>query len=294
MKFNIVQFTMNANITYLIHDPIRTLLYALEDLGHEVTFHQNQLSADCINILVLGCRMNRQMVEYIIKSKIQYIVYQTEVFSEMGLNYFQESNIPKDHNIAIQSQYLLLLKHAITVWECFDFNREYLQAHDIPSQIIHHGYVPQLEGLSNKTPLYDVCFFGSLTEYRKNVLKELHKRNIEIKVLGTDPPFVRDELLRISKINLSIRANENTMSHIPHFRILTALYHNTITISEYAKGQAWLEPMMTYVEPNIDQLVDCVEQVLKDGTYDQQALEYKTHFQSQPMVDIMRALLQVL
>ena len=96
----------------------------------------------------------------------------------------------------------------------------------------------------------------------------------------------------MSKINLSIRANADTMSHIPHFRILTALYHNTMTITEYAKGQEWLEPMMTYVDPNINDLVDMVETVLSDGSYEQKALEYKEVFQSRPMVDIMRDLLK--
>ena len=144
--------------------------------------------------------------------------------------------------------------------------------------------------MKNKVNLYDVCFFGSITNYRQSVLKELHRRKINIKVLGAEPPFVRDELLRMSKINLSIRANENTMSHIPHFRILTALYHNTMTITEYAKGQEWLEPMMTYVEPNIIGLVNMVEQVLNEGTYEQKAMEYKGVFQSRPMVDIMRGI----
>ena len=96
----------------------------------------------------------------------------------------------------------------------------------------------------------------------------------------------------MSKINLSLRANTDTLSHIPHFRILTALYHNTMTITEYAKGQEWLEPMMTYVDPNVNDLVDMVEQTLSDDSYDQKAMKYKEVLKSRPMTEIMRELVK--
>ena len=294
MKFNIVQSTRKASITYLIHDPVRTLMHSIEALGHDVTFHQDHFIVDRINIIVLGFRLSEKMVNRLIESKIQYIVYQTEVFSEHGVNYIKEWLAKSVVNIHLQEVYLRLLKNALAVWECFDFNQKFLLERGINSQIIHHGYVPQLEGQPKKGNLYDVCFFGSMTDYRQEILKAMHKRGINIHVLGAGPPFVRDELLRMSKINLSIRANADTMSHIPHFRILTALYHNTMTISEYAKGQQWLEPMMTYVDPNIEDLVNMVEQVLNEGTYEQKAIEYKRVFQSKPMVDIMRELLDTL
>ena len=293
MKFNIVQSTMESNVTYLIHDPIRTLMCSLEGLGHDVTFHQDHFLKDRINIIVLGFRMNEKMVDRLILTKLPYIIYQTEVFTDKGVNYIKEwtDKVPTV-NIHRQNVYLRLLKNAIAVWECFDFNQRFLDDQGINSQIILHGYIPQLEGLPNKKNLYDVCFFGSVTNYRQGILKEMKKRKMNIKVLGIDPPFVRDEVLRMSKINLSLRANTDTLSHIPHFRILTALYHNTMTITEYAKGQEWLEPMMTYVDPNVNDLVDMVEQTLSDDSYDQKAMEYKEVLKSRPMTDIMRGLVK--
>ena len=38
MKFNIVQSTRKASITYLIHDPVRTLMHSIESLGHASPF----------------------------------------------------------------------------------------------------------------------------------------------------------------------------------------------------------------------------------------------------------------
>lgn len=291
MKFNIVQMTQNALITYLIHDPVRTLLYALEALGHDVTFHQNQFLKDRINIVVTGYRMPEELIHRIIRLKIPYIVYQTEVFSEQGLNFIPNLG-SMTYGLHIQGLYLKLLEKSLMVWECFEFNRTFLQQHGIASEIITHGYIPQLEGGPKKEPLYDVCFFGSLTKYRTQVFSELKKLSVSVKVLGLEPPFVRDELLRCSKINLSLRANDTTMSHIPHFRILTALYHNTMTISEYAKGQEWIEPMMHCVEPDPKRLVEDILSILEGEVYTAKVEQYKNHFQRQPMTDIVQRLVK--
>ena len=88
MKFCIVQMTAGATggITYLIHDPIKMLLYSLESLGHDVIFQENNISKSHINILVTSYRMNLRQVQALKRHDVQYIVYQTEIFSEKGLN----------------------------------------------------------------------------------------------------------------------------------------------------------------------------------------------------------------
>ena len=113
MKFNIVQSTLNSQITYLIHDPIRTLMYSLEALGHDVTFHQNQFLVDRINIVVLGFRMNEKLIDRIIRTKVPYIIYQTEIFSDKGINYIKEWVERESENIHRQNVYLRLLKNAL-------------------------------------------------------------------------------------------------------------------------------------------------------------------------------------
>ncbi len=290
MKFNIVQYTQHANITYLIHDPVQTILYALEDLGHDVVFQQDQLMTDRYNILVTGVRLDESYVNSIVKSQVPYIVYQTEVFSEYGLNYI-DSSMDKNFRIDRQNTYLKLLRNASMVWECFDFNQEFLKTKGIESTIIHHGYQPRLEGYPKKTILFDVCFFGSLTPYRKKILKALYQQNVRVKLLGCNPPLIRDEVLRSSKINLSLRANETTMSHIPHFRILTGLYHNTMSVSENALGQEWLEPMMMCVEPGFDNIVQGIFTALNNDSYEMHAKQFKDHFMAYPMINYMERLI---
>ena len=287
MKFAIVQVTQDRPVYYLLHDALRTLCYTLEDLGHDVIVQRNSLSRDRINIIAIGNRFSLSEINALIKQKIPYVVYQTEVFSSLGLNYV--TRLSTEFCLDRQRRYLLLLKHATMIWECFDFNQAYLKKLGIESHLIYHGYIPELEGRKKKKELdVDVCFFGSLTEYRKTVLKQLVKKGISVKVLYVEPPFMRDDLLRRSKINLSIRANTNNMSHLPHFRILTGLYQNTMTISEEARGQEWLEGMVDLVPP--EEFVEHVMTVLNEGTYLDKVESFKAKFKSQPMTSFMENL----
>ena len=47
------------------------------------------MAKDRVNIIALGERLTMQDIDKIIASKVPYIVYQTEVFTDNGLN-FQE------------------------------------------------------------------------------------------------------------------------------------------------------------------------------------------------------------
>ena len=288
MKFNLVQVVKDTKMYYLIHDPLRALLYSLESLGHDVIVQKDTMSKDRVNIISLGERLTMQDIDKIIASKVPYIVYQTEVFTDEGLN-FQEG-LTKEFCVEKQERYLKLCRNALMVWECFDFNQKYLQNLGIESHIIYHGYHPKLEGLPKKEKLdIDICFFGSITPYRIQVLQKLAKKKINVSILQFEPPLFRDETLRRSKINLSIRANDTTMSHLPHFRVLTALYHNTMTISEQARGQDWMKDMMEMVP--IDDFVESVASALSSKEYEEKAMIHKKELMRYPMTEFMKPLI---
>ena len=291
MKFNLVQIVKNKELYYLIHDPLRSLLYTLESLGHDVIVSKDTLMKDRINIIALGLRFSKQEMDAIINSKVPYIIYQTEVFTPQGLNYLYTG--PIQASLDLQDRYINLCRNALMVWECFDFNQQFLQTIGIESHIIYHGYHPQLEGLPKKKELdIDLCFFGSLTNYRKQVLQKLRKRKFSIAVLQLEPPLFRDEVLRRSKINLSIRANDTTMSHLPHFRVLTGLYFDTMTISERGRGQDWMQGMMKMVDADV--FVDEIASTLASKEYLEKGLLYKENLKRHPMTDFMEPLLSEL
>lgn len=288
MKFNLVQVAKEAKMYYLIHDPLRSLLYSLESLGHDVIVQKDTMAKDRVNIIALGERLTIQDIDKIIASKVPYIVYQTEVFTDNGLN-FQEG-VTKEFCLEKQERYLKLCRHATMIWECFDFNQKYLQNLGIESHTIYHGYHPRLEGLPKKKTLdIDVCFFGSLTPYRLKVLRKLVKKKLNVSILQWEPPLFRDETLRRSKINLSIRANDTTMSHLPHFRVLTALYHNTMTVSEQGRGQDWMQDMMEMVPEN--DFVESVVSALSSNEYEEKAMIHKKELMRYPMTEFMKPLI---
>ena len=287
MKFNIVQIIQDAVVSHLIHDPIRLLLYTLEDLGHDVVVNKDIFMKDRINIVVIGTRLSEVAIDTLIKHKVPYVIYQTEVFSDKGLNYQPIINI--EQTLEWQRVYLKFLRGALMIWECFDFNQEYLQKIGIESHLIYHGYHRLLEGQPKKQDLdIDVVFFGTRTPYREQVLKTIKQRGISLMVLQHDGPLFRDEVLRRAKINLSIRANDETMSHLPHFRVFTGLYHNTMTVSEHAKGQDWMVGLVNLVPPQ--EVATRLQELLKSKEYIPLAQQYRQAFLARPMEEYMKDL----
>ena len=122
MKFNLVQVVKDTKMYYLIHDPLRALLYSLESLGHDVIVQKDTMSKDRVNIISLGERLTMQDIDKIIASKVPYIVYQTEVFTDEGLNF--QVGLTKQFCMEKQERYLKLCRNALMVWECFDFNQK--------------------------------------------------------------------------------------------------------------------------------------------------------------------------
>ncbi len=294
MRINIVQITNSTHVMfsllyYLCHDLVRLLIYSMEDLGHDVIFNKDKFVPDRLNIIVTGYLMNIKEVEHLKKSGIKYIVYQAEILTPLGLN---NDNLEKSHlSLIVQNNYLNLLQGAITVWDCFDFNRQYLLEKGIQSSLIRHGYHPEMEGRAKKEEQdIDVVFFGSVTNYRNVILKKLHKEGLQIKVLNFEPPAMRDDALRRAKVNLSIKANPTNMAHLPHSRVMTGLYLNTMTVSDPVYGQDWLHPMIDIVET--ENITTHINQIIQDGTYRTKSVEYKKMYMQYKMVDIMRPIMQ--
>jgi hypothetical protein len=266
-------------------------MFSLEDLGYDVIFQKDTFEPDCLNLIVTGYNLQPNEVVYLRQKKIPYMVYQAEIFTPMGLNNDNPQLVQQ--LLATQNTYLALLEGAIHVWECFKFNQVFLQERGIVSSFMHHGYHPALEGRIKKVNQdVDVVFFGTHTEYRREVFKQLLKEGLSLKILMFEPPAMRDDALRRAKVNLSIRANPTTMAHLPHSRIMTGLYHNTLTVSDPVYGQDWLHPMMDIVPT--EELTGYIQQIIQDGTYKQKSETYSQMYREHLMVDFMRPLMEEL
>ena len=296
MNINIVQVTNKSNplmsvMYYLCHDLVRSLIFSLEDLGHNVIFQKDIFHPTWLNIVVTGFNTDPRTLERLKINNIKYIVYQAEIFSNMGLNN-DNPDLVKEY-LMVQEQYLELLKSAIHVWDCFKFNQVFLKQRGIKSSFIRHGYHPGLEGREKKQNLdVDVVFFGSFTDYRKQILKRLYSEGLNMKILNFEPPTMRDDALRRAKVNLSIRANPTTMAHLPHSRIMTGLYFHTMTVSDPVYGQEWLHPMMDIV--STEDITSYVTEIIKDGSYKTKSDEYSQMYRQHLMTDIMSLLMEEL
>jgi hypothetical protein len=293
VKINIVQVTNKKKIElslmyYLCHDLVKVLLYTLEDLGHDVLFQKDQFDPSCLNIVVTGYHLLPGDIAALKKHGVPYVVYQAEIFSDMGLNNDNPDWV--DEKTKIQHHYLNLIEGAIHTWDCFQFNQVFLKARGFESSHITHGYHPQLEGMPKKPEQdIDVVFFGSHTDYRLEIFKQLQKEGLKLKILKFEPPTMRDDALRRAKVNLSIKANSTTMAHLPHSRVMTGLYLNTLTVSDPVYGQEWLFPMIDIVPT--EQITAHIVQIIQDGSYATKAKQYKELYMQHKMIDIMRPLM---
>jgi hypothetical protein len=252
----------------------------------------NKPSPDRINILVTSYRLNDATCNKLVTSGVPYVVYQTEVLSPHGINVVHTS----DGVLGVGTQrdlqrYLALLSNATMVWECFGFNQSFMENFKIRADLIRHGYHPDLEGRPRKKEIdYDFLFFGSLTPYRKQVLKNYNQT--ELRILTLEPPMFRDQVLRGSKVNLSVRAHSSGMTHLPHFRVLTGLYHDTVTVAEFCSEQEWMKDMVIMVQP--EEFLETTKRVASTDEWRDLASDFKKRFVQRPMVRYMEPLIEEL
>ena len=281
MKFAIVQLaTPQTQFLHVLHDPMRSLLFALEDLGHDVIVDKNQFHPDRINILINALCLHKDTISALIAGNIDYVIWQTEALSDQGIN-LCSGKTPEDlkglGDKNTLRQYLIVLAHARMIWECFIFNQNWLQKTQIKADLLQFGYHPGLETRPKKeNPDIDMLFFGSLTDYRSRILKDRYEKG-ELKICTTDPNLMRDEQLRRSKINLALRADDRYLTHNNSLRIHTALYANVMSVAENCEELEYMNDMCLLVAP--ENVFPTCEKLLKTGEWKDLTIEHKKAFQ---------------
>ena len=131
MKFAIIQLaTPKTKFLHVLHDPMRSLLFALEDLGYDVVVDKNHFYPDRVNILINSCCLHQDTVAALIQGNIDYVIWQTEALSDQGINICSGKG-PNDliglGDKEALKQYLVALAYSRMNWECFIFNQEWLK-----------------------------------------------------------------------------------------------------------------------------------------------------------------------
>jgi hypothetical protein len=296
MKFVLVQITKpNQKIYYLNHDPFRSILYTLEDMGHDCVVTRNVFIPGRINIILNPFDIDDETLHKLLTSNIDYVVYQTEILSNEGINnvHLRDGRKITLGGIKELKRYLVLLARSRMIWECFGFNQRFLASKRIMADLIRHGYCPALEGRERTCePSVDMIFFGSISDYRANILNQIRNLKHSVYVLDMEPPYYRDNQLRNAKLNLSIRFSDHAMNHLPHFRVLTGLYQNRMTLAEYCPEQAWMEDIVMMVPP--EDFIQTSLSIIETGEWRDRAVEYKKNFKQMPMEQYIKPLVDEL
>ena len=172
--------------------------------------------------------------------------------------------------------------------EVFPFNQAYLAKYNIQSILFPVGYHHTLENEVQEEKEIDLCFFGSMSDYRERVLELLQENELSCSLISLQHNFFRDSELSRAKINLGLPFNNDTMSHISPFRVYTGLYNGCMTLSVDCKSTPGVDGLLEYVPE--EQLVPRIKQLLGSGEHQKLQETFKERFKKRNMTLMMKRL----
>ena len=293
MKFALVScFNENNFFHYYLSEHMRLFYAALTELNIDVVVLNNKLAEDRTNILFSVLRSSPLFLKQILTSEADYVIYQPEILTPKGVNYREEkSSLNNDEVESLRSLfvYLALLSRARLVLEVFPFNQTYLATYNIQSLLFPVGYHHTLENKVEEEKELDLCFFGSMSDYRERLLTLLTENDISCSLISLQHNFFRDSKLSKAKINLALPFNSDTMSHISPFRVYTGLYNGCMTLSVSCKSTPSVDGLLEYVPE--EQLVPRIKQLLASGEHQKLQRTFKERFKKRNMTTMMKRLI---
>jgi hypothetical protein len=283
MKINVCVFEpKGGGFAHFLYDPIKNVVLAMRDLGHEVRLQRNVLEQGQLNILWGAHQItDRATAESIVQSDIQYVLVQTELLEQD-----QVSGYGTDH---YRYCYLPLLQRAQVVWDWSAAQVDALRRDGHVADLLKIGFHPDLcEIRPAKHKSLGVLFFGSVTPYRAQVFESLLSRNIPLHIAFDEVALYRNDMMSIAKVVLSVPQTRG--GHLNAFRIIAAVNNRAFCLGERAGNSHWIDDCFAQAEP--DDLASCLSEVLADNRLDARAGEqfdrlacYPTTGFLEPLID---------
>lgn len=269
----------NQDISHGFH--INCIIHGLRELGHNVYFSwDKRVIVPNLEILInpfLFIKLHKEYIKEIIKSKIPYIIYSTEILRSdlSGFNFEMRDDFTaeeKDIFFEFCSKALKILTPSGD-----NFAYEKLNSKVITSRV---GYIPSLPVIRRAVkPNFDVVFFGSMNATRDNFFQELTKANIKFAVLGYCHALLRDCFVANSKaiLNLNHSIDEwkkirfeqkreyiplpSSLPFSPH-RLIQALHNKMLCLSDLPEsGDDYYKPFFhSFSKGNGVELIKSVTQ----------------------------------
>lgn len=208
MKINIVNIGNKEWIDFKSDISI-ALYWSLRDLSHDVVMSVNQFETDRVNLLIGADFIANDMnaIQTIIKSKIDYIIFEVESYDGYTINGRKEFN---------NEAYKLLLEYSkLIITPYLENINSYLGEYKNKLTYMRWGFHQSMVSekiIKNTNLRYDGIFFGLLKGERAEKIEKLKSiTQINLKILTRqDPIMLRDYYVSCAKwgLNLSYGSNE--------------------------------------------------------------------------------------
>lgn len=194
-------YVVRNDIIMMLHHSIPNSTYGLNTIENEK-----------INIILGGHNIDKQAAKSIIDSGVRYILYNTEIYTDNGIN-------GRPEKTDWEGSYLPLMKNAESVWDMFIQNCMFLRDINIKSEYVPLGYVKELEEVHRSDQFqYDYYYYGLLSEKRKDILASI-KEHSSLVVHEYCSHFLRNAYLSKSMATLYIPQND-VFNHAPATRMV--------------------------------------------------------------------------
>jgi hypothetical protein len=256
---------------HFLDDFCRLMCYSLESLGHSCTMGCNQIEPDRINIVFGGHALGNSGNVDTIAGACKYIAMQSEILNQDGVNLSHN----QDH---FEQIYLPFLRRAIAVWEGIPRNLAPLKKLGIQPAFFRGGYHPGLEEVRPKLERdVDFLFYGSITNYRREMLERLSARGHSVVAVFDSRATYRNDLIARAKVNLAPIQGPG-MEHFAYGRVCYLLNNHSLVVVQRCEDQAWLESC--FIPATEDDWVNVCEQTLLRADRDALREEYCARFRT--------------
>jgi hypothetical protein len=283
MKINVCVFEPDGKgFTHFLYDPIKNLVAAMRDLGHEVRLQRNVVERGQLNILCGAHQIvSPATVRSLLSAGISYVLYQTEV-----LHLGQVNAYGQDH---FTECYLPILQGASVIWDWSPDQVETLRRDGYQAELVQIGFHPDLREIRPaRHKSIGALFFGSVTPYRAQVFEALRARQIPIHVAFDEVAFYRNDMMAVAKLVLSVPQVRG--GHLNAYRIMAAVNNGVFCLGERAGNRHWIDECFAQAEP--EALADALVGALADPDLEVRAAEQFEHLSRFPTTTFVEPLLE--
>lgn len=260
MNFNIAYF--GPRLLYECRgDFFVPLARGLQELGHTVEISHQKVTQGAINIIMGAYFLLPSDQIRLAESGIKYINFNTEIFTDEGLNYDPSKT-------DLFGAYLPLIKGGIAAWDGLDKNIGWLHSHGFSgnhkfSKFLW-GYSPSLDHISQPIePFHDAYTYAISTTRRDTIIQQLIEKGINLKVDNYCPQFARDHSIQNSKCILQIN-QEDIYDHFAPSRTWHACNNGIPSVVEKAKDPDNYMPLAYARFSNVNECADAIKSLRED------------------------------